>query len=175
MARPIDRRHAALARQLTIDAERSARQDAERLSRTEQPGVTRVLTRDLRAGQCVLSESGYVRGVVQWARPARKPHYVVVQWTDGTQWSGSELETHRVAATEEVAVSELREGDVIPSFGSTGGDRTVAAVIVSEPGWNPALPLTRKVTVAFLGGGEFLSTVRADGTCGDRLVRRARG
>lgn len=56
---------------------------AAQLQRSEVPGVTRLLARDLRPGDTVLSDVGVEVGTVLSTRPARVRGHLIVSWRDG--------------------------------------------------------------------------------------------
>jgi hypothetical protein len=56
---------------------------AAQLQRSEVPGVTRLLARDLRPGDTVLSDVGVEVGTVLSTRPARVRGHLIMSWRDG--------------------------------------------------------------------------------------------
>lgn len=77
------RRNAIPQAELDAHEERLSVSLAAQLQRSEVPGVTRLLARDLRPGDTVLSDVGVEIGTVLSVRPARVRGHLIVSWRDG--------------------------------------------------------------------------------------------
>lgn len=69
---------------------------AAQLQRSEVPGVSRLLARDLRPGDTVLSDLGVEIGTVLSVRPARVRGHLIVSWRDGCATTTRGLSVLRV-------------------------------------------------------------------------------
>lgn len=76
-------RNATTQTDLDAHEERLSVSLAAQLQRGEVPGITRLLARDLRPGDTVLSDAGVEVGTVLSTRPARVRGHLVVSWQDG--------------------------------------------------------------------------------------------
>ena len=89
-------RNAIAQTDLDAHEERLSVSLAAQLQRSEVPGVTRLLARDLRPGDTVLSDVGVEVGTVLSTRPARVRGHLIMSWRDGCATTTRGLSVLRV-------------------------------------------------------------------------------
>lgn len=89
-------RNATTQAELDAHEERLSASLAAQLQRSEVPGVTRLLARDLRPGDTVLSDVGVEVGTVLSTRPARVRGHLIMSWRDGCATTTRGLSVLRV-------------------------------------------------------------------------------